>query len=1003
MEALSKKDMDKQDVASKEAHGPLEPELQASHKELNQVTDKDSQKSSQKDSQKGSQNNFQSEYAIDSQKESEIENHLVSIIRSFISEFKAERVLSAVSLHASLDRDLGIDSLGRVELFLRIEKGFNIILPESLMAEVDTVKDILKAIQTAKPDTTKIEREFVTKLEAARFDPSSVSSLVEVLIKHAASDPKRPHIYLANERGEETVIRYGELLEGARKVAAGLLELGLKREETVALMLPTSESFFHAFFGILLAGGIPVPIYPPVRPDKIEEYALREAGILNNAEVRILITFSQVETLGRLLRVFIKSLKAVTTVEMLMRSNHKVPNLTFEPEDSAMIQYTSGSTSAPKGVLLSHANLLANIRSVGQAIQVSPNDVGISWLPLYHDMGLIGAWFCSLYQGFPLTLMSPLTFLTRPERWLWAIHYHRGTLSAGPNFAYELCIRRIKDEDIVGLDLSSWRLAFNGAEAINPKTLERFTKKFEPYGFKAESFFPVYGLAECAVALSFPPMKRKPRIDVVKRDPFEKNQVALPAEKGDSNILEFVCCGSPIPEHEFRVVDSENNELEERKVGSLQFCGPSAMRGYYRNPVATQAVYHDGWWDTGDFAYIAEGELYITGRKKDMIIKAGRNLYPQEIEEAAAQITGVRKGCVVAIGVDDPSVGTEKLVVIAETSESKTKIRDTIISEIVDKVSTLVGVPPDEVCLVPPRTIPKTSSGKLQRSACKNLYLEGKLGKSGTPVWLQVSKLILMGTGIKLWGTLNKIGKILYTSYVGLLLLVFLPCLWLTVSILPRKASMQTFRTLVRTLIFFAGIRIEINGLENLKSLKKGVYIANHASYADSVFLLAFLPSDVLFIGKKELMSWPLVNTVIKKFGYLTIDRMDFSKNISDTKVIEEQLASGHSILIFPEGTFTYATGLRPFKMGAFKLAVDTETPIVPIALQGTRKLLRGGSILLSPHKIKMTISEPIQPSGKDWGAVTKLHAQARAEISKNCGELSLDMVAAGVDPARSQ
>jgi len=918
---------------------------------------------------------------------SDIDTRLLSIVRDFLTEYKTQRALSTLSLGSSLDKDLGIDSLGRVELFHRIEKTFGIAFQESFIAQADTIQDIVTAIQTAHPEKSEFTREFVTGLEESRFDPSALTSLVDVLLRHASIDPNRPHVYLMDEKGDENIIRYGALLECSRKVAAGLLELGLQKEETVAIMLPTSESFFYAFFGVLLAGGIPVPIYPPVRPDKIEEYALREAAILNNAEVRILITFTQVEALSRLLQVFINSLRAVTTVEMLMKSKHKVPHIVAHQDDSAMIQYTSGSTAAPKGVLLTHANLLANIRSVCKAANITPKDVGVSWLPLYHDMGLIGAWFCSLYQGIPLTLMSPLTFLNRPERWLWAIHYHRGTLSAGPNFAYELCIRRIKDEDIVGLDLSSWRLAFNGAEPINPRTLEGFIKKFAPYGFRAESLYPVYGLAECSVAVSFPPLNRKPLIDVIKRDVFEKEGRAIPVETKDNNFLEFVCCGQPIPDHDFRIVDENRQELPERHVGLLQFYGPSAMQGYFRNSEATNAIYHEGWWDSGDFAYIANGEVYITGRQKDIIIKGGRNLYPQEIEEAAAQVSGVRKGCVVAFGVEDVKWGTEKLVVVAETAETNKKHQETMEDEILEKVSLIVGVPPDEVRMVVPRTIPKTSSGKLQRAATKKMFLEGKLSKRGTPVWIQMTKLVIRGAGLTLWGYLQKFGRFLYTFYIGLLLVLFIPLLFISL-IFPKGIAITLFHFLIQIFIFFSGIRLKVSGRENLNPKLPAIYVANHASYADSVILLGVLPKNILIVGKKELRSWPFVKWVLKKFSYPTVDRSDFSKSLEDTQIIADKLSSGHSILIYPEGTFTYATGLRPFKMGAFKIAVDTGTRIIPVALKGTRSLLRARSFILSPSVVKVTISPSIRPEGKDWEEATKLHSQVRAVIAKHCGEL---------------
>lgn len=958
------------------------------------------------------------------------EKELLAIVRKFLAEYKTERAQSHVQLNASIERDLGIDSLGRVELFLQIEKAFVIKFPDSVLAEAEDLNDILSAIQHAKPTIkTATPHPVYSALSAPSFNPNSAKTLVEVLIKRTESDPERPHIYLQNEQGQEQILRYKELLESACRVASGLQNQGLKLGETVAIMLPTCKEFFYAFFGIMLAGGVPVPIYPPLRPDRIEEYAVREASILNNAEVRILITFTKVETLGKLLRVFIKSLTSVTTVEQLLNqaTKSRLPNITLNTEDPALIQYTSGSTSAPKGVLLNHHNLLSNIRAFGKAAEIGPQDVGVTWLPLYHDMGLIGAWLGSLYHAFPLTVLSPLSFLNRPESWLWAIHYHRGTLSAGPNFAFELCVRKIEPKTIEGLDLSSWRLAFNGAETINPKTLERFIDKFKHYGLRPESVYPVYGLAESTVALTFPPLNRHFKVDTILRKNFEEENFATSVEsidtddaihathvadatkdatkttKGykiyktaqDNHYLQFVSCGKPLPEHEIRIVDNNGREVEERVVGSLQFTGPSSMQGYYQNLVATKAVYHDGWWDTGDFAYMADGEVYITGRKKDLIIKAGRNLYPQEIEEVTAQVSNVRRGCVVAFGIEDVKFGTEKLIVVAETNESKSNVRQRMMAEIIEKVSVVVGIPPDEVVLVSPRTIPKTSSGKLQRSLCKQLYQNKKLSRQHLPLGLQVSKLFLKGTFVGVGSQLKKIAHILYTGYVGILCLIFLPFAWSSLFILKRKQASTVVRFFVRLLLLCAACPIEVKGLENLGEFKTLIFIANHASYIDSLILVSVLPADIAFVVKKEARRWPIIGSAIEKLRYLTVDRMDFSKSLADSNDIIDTLKQDRSIVIYPEGTFSHAPGLRPFKLGAFKISVDTSIPICPISLKGTRTFLRGDNKILSPNLITVTIGKPLVPNANDWDEVMRLHASAREEIVKSCGELALDLVAA--------
>lgn len=582
--------------------------------------------------------------------------------------------------------------------------------------------------------------------------PEGADTLIRVLTWRARTAPDVPHLHHWQDDGEVRTLTYGGLLRGAAAVARGLRAGGVRPGETVATMLPTSLDFFFSFFGALLAGAVPVPIYPPFRPDKIEEYAQRQAAILRNAEVRALVTFRQAERLARLLKPRVASLTVVATAERLAgtesRQESERAHTGFEaappgsPDDLALLQYTSGSTGEPRGVALTHRNVLANLRAIGARVRVSPTDVTVCWLPLYHDMGLIGCWLFSLYFGVPMVVLSPLAFLRQPQRWLQAIHRYRGTLSPAPNFAYELCVRRIHDGALEGLDLSSWRVALNGAESVSPDTLERFIQRFAPYGFRPEALMPVYGLAEASVGLAFAPLGRRPRIDAVARETFQRHRRAEPPSPSDSPPLRFVSVGRPLPEHEVRIVDEAGHPLGERVEGELQFRGPSAMRGYYRNPQATQAAQCQGWNRTGDLGYWADGELFITGRIKDLIIKAGRNLYPQELEEIAAEVPGVRRGCVAAFAVPEVKTGTEALVLVAETRETNRAVQARIVKEIQRRVGSTARVSPDVVRLVPPQTIPKTPSGKLRRSHCRQLYLCDALKAERTPPWLQVARLV---------------------------------------------------------------------------------------------------------------------------------------------------------------------------------------------------------------------------------------------------------------------
>lgn len=933
----------------------------------------------------------------------DVEKELIAITAQLLID-SGETYKREINLTASLQRHLGIDSLGRAELFSRIEKAFDVRLPDRLLAEAESLNDIVIFLMETGPAIVVPTKQTVVTSHGEHSDanPAKAQTLLDVLLLYGEKSPDKPHIYFQNEDGGEDVITYGELLKSALRVANGLRLRGLQDGETVAIMQPTHPRFFYTFFGVLLAGGVPVPIYPPFRMHMLEAYAQTEARILRNAEVRILVTFEQAEKLSLLLKSFVPSLKHVTTVKELMQPEELVAPFIAKSGNSAFIQYTSGSTSDPKGVLLSHDNLLSNIRAYGKAINVTPEDVAVSWLPLYHDMGLIGMWLGSLYYGIPLILLTPFSFLNHPERWLWAIHYHRGTLSGAPNFAYELCTRKLDASLLEGLDLSSWRMAANGAEKVYPRTLEQFANKFAAYGLRRSALLPVYGLAESTVALAIPPVDRDFRLDTIERKPFEENRQAIPTK--EEHALQFVSCGVPIEDHEIRIVNDDNQPLPERTVGSLQFRGPSMMQGYYNNPKATQAIYHEGWLDSGDLAYQADGEIYITGRRKDLIIKAGRNLYPAEIEEMVGVVPGVRQGCVAAFEVSDVNQGTEELVVVAETREKNKQKRIEISDAIKETIATNLDIVPDHVVLVAPHVVPKTSSGKLQRAACKTYYLEGKLDKIHIPAWLQIVRLGAQSIIQKGVTALGLVAKFIYTVYVASLIgITFFPMFYL-VKFSARDFAVNAVRVWAKWILRLAFCPIKVVGQEKLAQPMTVVFAPNHASYLDSLVMVSILPIKTRIVVKKELFHTPLVRTVMQKLNYLGVDRMDLSKGLEDTKHIESVLAGGTSILIFPEGTFGYASGLRPFRLGAFKVATETGTPVCPIAIKGTRTILRDDEKLMRPGAVTVTICDPIKPAGTEWQDVTQLRNAVRAEVAKYCGEPSLDFIAAqAVAPKRTR
>jgi len=930
-------------------------------------------------------------------------DRVVAVIRTLARETGGERAERAASADASLDREVGLGSLERVELLLRLERTFGRPLDDRCL-HIDNARDLARAIVDSSPgEPVRLPPPEVAPGVAAEIG-TGVRTLHESLFRHARRDPDRTHVFLRDDEGGEQIVTYDRLWREASLVAGGLREQGVAQGDAVSLMLPTGLDFLRSFLGILLARAIPVPIYPPVRLDRLEEYASRQAGILRDAETRLLVTITRARPVARLLRPAVPSLRDVVTADELAAHGRALSEPEGVGSDPAFIQYTSGSTGQPKGVLLTHDNLLANIEAITAGLEARPTDVGVSWLPLYHDMGLIGSWLFCLHHGLPLTLMSPTSFLARPERWLWAIHQRRATLSAAPNFAYELCARRVPDEALDGLDLSSWRAALNGAEPVSQATVERFARRLAPCGFRPGAMTPAYGLAENSVALALPPMGRGPRFDRVRRDVFQGEARAVPADPADRSALSFVSAGRALPRHEVRVVDDAGNEVDERVVGRLVFRGPSMTSGYYRRPAETAAItLPGGWLDSGDLAYMAHGEIHIAGRRKDLIIKAGRNLVPQEIEDAVAEAPGIRRGCVVAFGLDRAELGTEALVVVAETRVIDPHERERLSSEVVDRVVSRVEVPPDRVVLVPPGVVPKTSSGKIRRAATRQLFVDGELGRP--PRTTLAQKLRLAGAagaeGLRPW--VRRARRVLYAVWLGVCVpLVFLPA-WLVVAVVPsRRLAFAISRAGTRAVLRILGCRLEIEGLDHLPRTGPLVLAANHASYADVPALLAILPLDLLFVAKKEVLGYPLVGTFVRRTGHPTVDRRDARQGVADSDQTARALAAGEALVFFPEGTFAAATGLRPFRLGAFKAAADAGAPVVPVALQGTRRVLRADEWLPRPGRIRVVVCDPVVPGGTDLGALVRLRDQVAGAIAARCGEPRLDLVAAGPerDPA---
>lgn len=896
----------------------------------------------------------------------------------------AERV--AVALDSSLDRDLAFDSLARMELLLRIERAFRVDLPEDTLARAETVRDLLAALQRASPHAAPfdVRAPGPRTSEPARLE--SVTNLLAALDWHVRAHPRRTQIVCLLDDGAERALSYEELDAGARAVAAGLQRAGLAPRQTVAIMLPTSPAYFFTFFGVLMAGGIPVPIYPPARASQLEEHVRRHAGILANAQAALLVTVPEAMMVARLLRARLPQLRRVLAADELAAGAGAFTAHAVHAEDIAFIQYTSGSTGNPKGVVLTHANLLANLRAMQHALAVTPDDVFVSWLPLYHDMGLIGGVLGSMYVGFPLIVMSPLAFLARPQRWLWAIHRWRGTLSAAPNFAYELCLRKLDDAALAGLDLSSWRLALNGAEPVRAETVERFAARFARYGLRREAILPVYGLAEASLGLAFPPPGRAPRIDRIRREPFVAHGRAEPAAE-DEAALRFVSCGTPLAGHAIRIVDDAGNELGERIEGRLEFKGPSATPGYFRNPQETARLIRDGWVDSGDRAYRADGEIYVTGRVKDIVIRGGRNLYPQEIEEAVGGVPGVRKGCVAVFGCPHPATGTERLIVLAETQVRDVAARARLREAIARAVIETLGEPADDIVLAPPRTVLKTSSGKLRRSACRKLYEEGRIGARAAGAGAQWVRLAAAAAPLFAARAIGTLARALYPPYA--LALFFALALFTWVATLFARTPAAAWRLgarSVRWLLRATATPFTVRGLEHLPAAPC-VLVCNHASYLDGLTLVGALPRPYAFVAKRELRDSFVARVYLTRLGAQFVERFDVKRSVEDANRMADAVRAGRSLIVFPEGTFVARPGLLPFRLGAFLAAAGAGAPVVPVAIRGTREVLPAGAWLPRRGSIAVEIGAPLAPPSRPaadvFAAAVQLRGAARASIAQ--------------------
>ncbi|WP_019506116.1 fatty acyl-AMP ligase [Pleurocapsa sp. PCC 7319] len=581
-------------------------------------------------------------------------------------------------------------------------------------------------------------------------------NLVDILRNRAIEQPNQTiYNYLADGELENQSLTYRQVEQKAKMIAAYLQSVS-SPQDRVLLLYPSGLDYITAFFGCLYAGVIAIPAYPP-RPNRSLN---RIQNILQNAKSNLALTNSS--TLLSLERQLertpeLHSLRWITTdtLNSDLAQDWQEPHIVGN--DIAFLQYTSGSTAEPKGVKIAYRNLLHNLEAIHRCFRHSPQSKGVIWLPPYHDMGLIGGILQPLYGGFPVTLISPLMFLQSPLRWLKAVSRYRATTSGGPNFAYDLCVRKFKPEQAQGLDLSSWQVAFNGAEPINHETLQKFAQTYAPYGFDESAFYPCYGMAEATLIVSGGSQNAAVVTKTVQGRALEQNKIAI-AQAHESHSRTLVSCGGSLVDQKIAIANPETMvSCNPGEVGEIWVAGSSIAQGYWEQPEITENTFNAYLQDTqegpflrtGDLGFIDEGELFFTGRLKDMIVIKGRNHYPQDIEKTVEETNSwIRPSGVASFSVEIK--GEEKLIVLAEverrywssqryvaksngssTQENIIDAKD-LIKSIRREISKKHDLQVHTALLLKPGSLPKTSSGKIQRHACRAEFLSNTL--EGLPV-----------------------------------------------------------------------------------------------------------------------------------------------------------------------------------------------------------------------------------------------------------------------------
>ena len=558
-----------------------------------------------------------------------------------------------------------------------------------------------------------------------------MTTLVERLGEHYQQTPERVVIHCLTGDSAES-ITYRTLLDGAANAAQDLIALGVQAGDVIIIIQPHGRNLITGFIGALLCGAVPSILAFPSEKLDPQRYARSLAALMDVTRPTAMITNQRFEgEVCNMLSESRSSLRILLSEEFSTGQQHDLLSLqggNHSPDDVALLQHSSGTTGLQKGVALSHRSIMTHVECYAQEICMDAHDVVVSWLPLYHDMGLIAGFLMPLLLGATLVLLSPLEWVRAPNRLMQAVSRYAGTHSWLPNFAYNFCTQKIRERDLQGIDLSSWRAVINCSEPMRLESHEQFIKRFVPYGLREDALGSCYAMAENVFAVTQSMIAAPVNVDRIDRQAFRERHIAQPIDAGADSIA-VLSAGKPLPKTQIRIIDEARNEVPERVVGEIALKSETLMTAYFRRDDLTEDAFHDGWYLSGDLGYLVNGELYITGRKKEIIIVGGKNIYPQDLEALASEVDGIRPGRVVAFGLFNEQLGTEDVAVVAEEDVEDPGSRTRLAESVRQMINQGSDVAVRHVQVVPRGWVIKTSSGKLARDANRQKFIETYLTK----------------------------------------------------------------------------------------------------------------------------------------------------------------------------------------------------------------------------------------------------------------------------------